>query len=64
MEKSMLEIKRNGSQPSMKGHWHGAINTTAMTHIAITEKLNGKVVDWLEHVSDQTYQSGCALCKQ
>src|SRR6201993_4870202 len=33
-------------------HWHGAAPTTAMTHIAIAEALDGKVVDWLEHVSD------------
>ena len=31
-------------------HWHGATPTTAMTHIAIQEKLNGSPVDWLEHV--------------
>src|SRR4051794_36520158 len=39
-------------------HWHGAASTTGMTHIAIQEKLNGKVVDWMEHVSDQQYRSG------
>jgi quercetin dioxygenase-like cupin family protein len=38
-------------------HWHGAAPTTAMTHIAIQEKLGGKVVDWLEHVSDAQYQA-------
>jgi quercetin dioxygenase-like cupin family protein len=37
-------------------HWHGATPTTAMTHIAIQESLNGKVVDWLEKVSDQQYR--------
>ncbi len=36
-------------------HWHGASPTTGMTHIAIQEKLNGKVVEWLEHVSDEQY---------
>jgi quercetin dioxygenase-like cupin family protein len=36
-------------------HWHGAAPATAMTHIAIQERLNGKVVDWLEHVSDEEY---------
>jgi quercetin dioxygenase-like cupin family protein len=36
-------------------HWHGAAPTTAMTHIAIQERLNGKVVVWLEHVSDDEY---------
>ena len=37
-------------------HWHGAAPTTAMTHIAIQEKLDGKAVDWLEKVSDEQYQ--------
>jgi quercetin dioxygenase-like cupin family protein len=36
-------------------HWHGAISTTAMTHIAIQEKLDGKVVDWMEHGTDEEY---------
>ena len=36
-------------------HWHGATRTTAMAHIAIQEMKDGKVVDWLEHVSDQQY---------
>jgi quercetin dioxygenase-like cupin family protein len=36
-------------------HWHGAAQTTAMTHIAIQEKLDGKTVDWLEQVSDEQY---------
>jgi quercetin dioxygenase-like cupin family protein len=36
-------------------HWHGAAPTTAMTHIAIQEKLDGKTVDWLEHVTDAEY---------
>jgi quercetin dioxygenase-like cupin family protein len=38
-------------------HWHGASPTTAMTHIAIQEALDGKAVDWLEHVSDAQYSS-------
>lgn len=33
-------------------HWHGAAPTTAMSHFAIQEKLDGRYVDWLEHVSD------------
>ena len=37
-------------------HWHGATPTTAMTHIAIQEKKDGKVVDWMEHVSDEQYR--------
>jgi quercetin dioxygenase-like cupin family protein len=38
-------------------HWHGATPTTAMTHIAVQEGLNGKVVDWMEHVSDEQYRT-------
>jgi quercetin dioxygenase-like cupin family protein len=37
-------------------HWHGAAPTTAMTHIAIQEKLDGKPVDWLEHVTAEQYE--------
>ncbi|WP_029870779.1 (R)-mandelonitrile lyase [Rhizobium leguminosarum] len=37
-------------------HWHGASPTTAVTHIAIQEQLDGKVVDWMEHVTDTQYQ--------
>ena len=37
-------------------HWHGAAPATAMTHIAIQERVGGKAVDWLEHVSDEQYQ--------
>jgi len=37
-------------------HWHGASETTAMTHIAIAEMLDGKVVDWMEQVSDEQYR--------
>lgn len=37
-------------------HWHGASPTTAMSHIAVQEKLNGSPVDWMEHVSDHQYQ--------
>jgi quercetin dioxygenase-like cupin family protein len=37
-------------------HWHGASPTTAMSHIAIQEALDGKPVDWLEKVSDEQYQ--------
>jgi quercetin dioxygenase-like cupin family protein len=38
-------------------HWHGASPTTAMTHIAIQEALNGKHVDWMDKVSDEQYQA-------
>ena len=37
-------------------HWHGAAPTTAMTHIAIQEKLDGKPVDWLEHATADQYE--------
>lgn len=37
-------------------HWHGATVTTGMTHIAIQENLNGKVVDWMEKVTDEQYR--------
>jgi len=37
-------------------HWHGASPSTAMTHIAIQEQLDGRTVDWLEKVSDEQYQ--------
>jgi quercetin dioxygenase-like cupin family protein len=36
-------------------HWHGASPTTAMTHIAIAEMLDGKAVEWMEHVTDEQY---------
>jgi quercetin dioxygenase-like cupin family protein len=38
-------------------HWHGASATNAMQHIAIQEALDGKAVDWMEHVSDAQYSS-------
>jgi quercetin dioxygenase-like cupin family protein len=42
--------------PPGEKHWHGATATTAMTHIAIAEQLNGKAVDWLEQVTDDQYR--------
>jgi quercetin dioxygenase-like cupin family protein len=42
--------------PPGEKHWHGAAPTTAMTHIAIQEHLDGKTADWLEKVSDEQYQ--------
>jgi quercetin dioxygenase-like cupin family protein len=42
--------------PPGEKHWHGATPTTAMTHIAVQESLNGKNVDWLEKVSDEQYR--------
>jgi len=41
--------------PGLK-HWHGSTPTTAMTHIAITEGLEGKVADWMEKVSNEQYR--------
>ncbi|HEY8594401.1 MAG TPA: cupin domain-containing protein [Devosiaceae bacterium] len=53
-----IEIIRPGDvvwfEPGEK-HWHGASPETAMTHIAIQEALEGKAVEWLEHVSDEDY---------
>ncbi len=40
---------------SNEKHWHGASPTTAMTHIAVQEQLDGKAVEWLEHVTDDQY---------
>ena len=42
--------------PPGEKHWHGASPTTAMTHIAVQERLDGKVVDWMEKVSDAQYR--------
>jgi quercetin dioxygenase-like cupin family protein len=41
--------------PPGEKHWHGAKSTTSLTHIAIQEALNGKVVDWMEKVGDDQY---------
>jgi quercetin dioxygenase-like cupin family protein len=43
--------------PPGEKHWHGAAPTTAMTHIAIAEALDGKVVDWMVKVSDAEYST-------
>ena len=42
--------------PPNEKHWHGATPTTAMTHIAIQEALDGKVVEWMEKVTDEQYE--------
>ncbi len=42
--------------PGVK-HWHGATATSPLTHIAIQEHVNGKVVDWMEQVSDEQYRA-------
>src|SRR3954447_14086116 len=43
--------------PPNERHWHGATPTTAMTHVAIVEKLDGKTVEWMEKVSDEQYRA-------
>jgi len=43
--------------PPGEKHWHGATGTTAMTHIAIQEQLNGNTVDWMEKVGDDQYNT-------
>ncbi len=43
--------------PPKEKHWHGATRTTAMTHIAIQEQLDGKAVEWMEKVTDEEYDS-------
>jgi quercetin dioxygenase-like cupin family protein len=42
--------------PPGEKHWHGAAPDTAMTHIAIQEALDGRAVEWLEHVNDEEYR--------
>jgi quercetin dioxygenase-like cupin family protein len=44
--------------PPGEKHWHGAAPTTAMTHIAIAEALDGTVVEWMEKVTDEEYLAG------
>jgi len=43
--------------PPEEKHWHGATSTTAMTHIAIQEQLDGKTVNWMEKVSEEQYHT-------
>ena len=50
--------------PPAHRHWHGATPTTSMTHIAIQEALDGKMVEWMEHVTDEQYLSGTANADQ
>ncbi|SRR5579862_1859706 len=50
--------------PPGEKHWHGATETTAMTHIAIVEMLDGKAVDWMEKVSDGEYSAAVRLHSQ
>ena len=56
-----IEVIRAGDIvwfPPAEKSWHGATPTTAMTHIAIQEQLDGRAVDWMEQVSDEQYQPG------
>src|SRR5829696_2041887 len=46
--------------PAGEKHWHGATSSTAMTHIAIQEQLDGKTADWMEKVSDEQYDAAMA----
>ena len=43
--------------PPGEKHWHGAAPTTAMTHLAVQERLDGKTVDWMEQLSDEQYKA-------
>lgn len=43
--------------PAGQKHWHGASPTTAMSHVAISEQLDGKVVEWMEKVTDEQYNA-------
>lgn len=47
--------------PAGEKHWHGATQTTAMTHVAIAETLDEKAVDWLEQVNDEQFGNKCAV---
>lgn len=62
-EGCLVEEVRTGDivwfEPGEK-HWHGASPATAMSHIAIAEKLDGKTVDWMEKVTDAQYGAGTA----
>ena len=50
--------------PPGEKHWHGATATTAITHLAIQEHLNGNVVEWMEKVSDEQYQGPSRVIKE
>ena len=56
-----IEVIRPGDVvwfPVGEKHWHGATATTAMSHIAIQETIDGSPVKWMEKVSDEQYQAG------
>jgi quercetin dioxygenase-like cupin family protein len=50
--------------PPGEKHWHGASPTTAMTHIALVEQLDGKAVEWMEKVSDEEYATAGRHAKE
>jgi quercetin dioxygenase-like cupin family protein len=58
-EQGSIEVVHPGDvvffEPHEK-HWHGASPTAAMAHLAITESVGGKAVDWLEPVTDDQYK--------
>lgn len=47
--------------PPEEKHWHGATPQTSMSHLAITEMVNGSAVDWLEKVTEDQYHAGDAI---
>jgi quercetin dioxygenase-like cupin family protein len=49
--------------PPGEKHWHGATSTTAMTHIALVEQLDGKGVNWMEKVTDDEYAAANAAAR-
>jgi quercetin dioxygenase-like cupin family protein len=49
--------------PPGEKHWHGAAATTAMTHIAIQEQLEGKTAEWMEKVTDEEYNASIQSTK-
>ncbi|MEO6817702.1 MAG: cupin domain-containing protein [Edaphobacter sp.] len=60
-EDGPIEVIRAGDTiwcPPGHRHWHGASPTTSMTHISVTEALDGKNVVWMEHVTDEQYLAG------
>ena len=66
-EGGRVEVIRPGDVvwfPLAEKHWHGATSTNGMTHIAIQESLEGKAVDWMEHVTDAEYMAGFTALKQ
>ena len=56
----MRILPANRRRPPGEKHWHGASPDVAMTHIAILEALDGKTVDWMEHVSDEHYKAAAS----